>query len=54
MPPEPTAVCGTYAAAVRHLRRGEPLDEACAQALTDYRREAVAKHRAKKNREAEK
>lgn len=48
MPPDPTAECGTYAAAVRHKRRGEPLDPACEEAYLTYRREAVAKHRAKK------
>lgn len=30
--------CGTLAAARRHQRRGEPLDEACQQALSAYQR----------------
>jgi hypothetical protein len=30
------APCGTRAAAARHRRRGEPLDERCKQAERDY------------------
>lgn len=30
-----TQPCGTYAAARRHLRAGEPLCEPCRQALAD-------------------
>lgn len=35
--------CGTYAAARRHERRGEPLDELCHQAMLAYKREHVRK-----------
>ena len=35
-PPAEPAPCGTYAAAGRHKRRGEPLDDACRQARRDY------------------
>lgn len=34
-PPRPLAPCGTRAAATRHYRRGESLDEACRQAVRD-------------------
>lgn len=35
-PPAPPAPCGTYAAAARHARNGEPLDDACRKARRDY------------------
>ena len=44
-PPREPAPCGTYAAARRHQRRGEPLDDACAEALREYVRLAVRKGR---------
>lgn len=34
-PPRPLAPCGTRAAATRHYRRREALDEACLQAVRD-------------------
>jgi hypothetical protein len=36
------AECGTRAAYLRHLKRGEPADEACLMANRDYRRRARA------------
>lgn len=36
MPPR-TEPCGTPAAAVYHRRHGEPVDDACAEALTRYK-----------------
>lgn len=38
--------CGTYAAAARHQRNGEPLDAACEEALREYRAAAQARRRA--------
>jgi len=35
---EPSS-CGTYGAAQRHRRRGEPLDQACKDARRDYMRD---------------
>lgn len=37
--PKPPAECGTLAAYHRHSRAGEPIDEACRAAATEYRRE---------------
>jgi hypothetical protein len=37
-PPRSPKPCGTYAAARRHQRKGEPLDPACSQALKDHQR----------------
>jgi hypothetical protein len=34
----PPAPCGTHAAYTRHLRRKEPVDEACRAARTEYQR----------------
>ena len=39
------AACGTYAAARRHERRGETMDDACAEALRAYRAERQAARR---------
>lgn len=39
---EELAPCGTYAAARRHERKGEPIDEACAAALAAHQREMRA------------
>lgn len=46
-PPRVPAPCGTYTAAMRHRRRGEPLDAACSVALADYQAE---QYRARKAR----
>ena len=51
-PPSP---CGTAAAAKRHRRKGEPLDESCAQAERDEknaRMDALRDHAAEAVREA--
>ena len=45
--PPSLAPCGTYAAYRRHLRHGEPIDEACQQAYTDYQREYQRARRAR-------
>ena len=37
--------CGTAAAYRRHVRRGEPVDEACAQAARDQKNGRVAERR---------
>lgn len=37
--------CGTRAAYVRHVRRGEPVDEACAQAARDQKNGRVEARR---------
>lgn len=34
--PEPTRQCGTYAAARRHQRKGEPTCSLCRLAMTEY------------------
>lgn len=39
--------CGTYAAAIRHRRNGEPVDAACAAALAEYQ---AAQHANRKAR----
>lgn len=39
------AACGTYAAARRHERRGETMDDACAEALRAYRADRQAARR---------
>jgi hypothetical protein len=38
-PPRAPAPCGTPAAAKRHRRKGEPLDDACIAAERAYQRE---------------
>jgi WhiB family transcriptional regulator, redox-sensing transcriptional regulator len=42
--PEPHR-CGTYGAAARHRRNHEPLDEACAVAEREYKRDLAARKR---------
>lgn len=37
--------CGTYAAARRHIRKGEPLDDQCRQALSAYQAEQHLKRK---------
>lgn len=37
-PPRPLSPCGTVAAYERHSRNGEPIDDACRAAHTEYRR----------------
>ena len=44
-PPSPS--CGTAKAARRHLRRQEPLDVPCADALREYQRVQAANSRAR-------
>lgn len=46
-PARQPAPCGTYAAYRRHQRKGEPIDDACRQAYTDYQRELQQARRAK-------
>lgn len=48
-PPREPQPCGTWAAACRHQRRGEPLDDACKQAVTDHNAEM---YRVRKSRAA--
>lgn len=36
--PRPVAPCGTPAAYTRHVKRGEPIDDACRQANTEAKR----------------
>lgn len=36
--PRPLAPCGTPAAYTRHVKRGEPIDDACRQANTEAKR----------------
>ena len=44
-PPRNPAPCPSVAAAKRHLRNGEPMDPACAEALRLYNAEAARRHR---------
>lgn len=46
--PRPLEPCGTWAAAKRHERNGEPLDDACRQARDDHNAEQYAKRKAKR------
>ncbi len=45
-PPPPLQPCGTRAAAVRHQRNGEVLDNACLAALADHARDMYWKKKA--------
>lgn len=45
-PPRTPKPCGTRAAAMRHLRRGEPLDAACDAARKAWERERSRRRRA--------
>jgi hypothetical protein len=45
---KPPAPCGTRSAAERHIRRKEPVDGPCEDALRRYRADKAAKKRAKK------
>jgi hypothetical protein len=42
-----TEPCGTYAAARRHQRHGEPLDDACRDALREHQRAMYERRRAR-------
>jgi hypothetical protein len=44
-PPRVLQPCGTYAAAKRHQRRGEPLCEPCRAALADHQRAMYLKRK---------
>lgn len=44
-PPRTPKPCGTVAAARRHQRAGEPLDEACAEAWREHQRAMYQKRR---------
>jgi hypothetical protein len=44
-PPRQPKPCGTWAAVIRHWRRGEPLDTACEAARTAHNREQYAKRK---------
>jgi len=48
--PRPPAPCGTFTAYKRHRRNDEPVDDACAQAARDQRRN---QSETKRDREAE-
>jgi WhiB family redox-sensing transcriptional regulator len=50
--PKPPPPCGTNAAAYRHKRRGEPLDEACRAAYNAANREQDRKRRAARRQAA--
>lgn len=39
--------CGTYAAAQRHRKRGEVVDDACLKASSEYQREYRKSHQTK-------
>lgn len=39
--PAPVRPCGTLAAYRRHVRHGEPVDEACAAVWAEYQRDYV-------------
>lgn len=44
-PPRELQPCGTVAAATRHRRNGEPLDDACRAALADHQARMYANRR---------
>ena len=46
-PPRTVEPCGTRAAAKRHRRNDEPIDDACRDAERAYQREASARARAR-------
>lgn len=52
--PVELAPCGTYAAARRHMRHGEPMDEPCRAALAAYQADQHAKRTAAKAKAAKK
>ena len=47
-PPRKLEPCGTWAAAMRHIRAGETLDAKCEQARVDHNAEQYEKRKAKK------
>lgn len=44
-PPRALQPCGTLAAARRHERKGEPLDDACRAALAEHARKQYEKRK---------
>jgi len=47
-PPRKLKPCGTYAAYRRHVRNGEEIDDACAQAWSEHQAEQYRKRQARK------